>query len=272
MARPLTRPVSRRTAQPEIEIERVPWSTLGPEFVRAWGYPRGERMPEHLEILGQTGTGKSFFERTILTQRAAARGAHIVVVATKPADATLAGTGWPVIESWPPPYGQNQVIYWAKAKGLDAQGMARQRAKVLDLLNRLWQPRSNIIVAFDEVAYLDLELRLRPQLTRYYREARALGITVVSSTQRPQGVPRYMHSEASWSVFFAPKDEEDAERMAQVAGSKRIYAPILLSLNRENYEFLIVHNLTGERVISWIDGKPSAGPPKTGGSESHTAR
>lgn len=269
MTNPLIRNGSRRTDPPE--IERVPWSILGPEFIRAWGYPRGERMPEQLEILGQNGSGKSYFERTVLQQRAAARGSHIVIVATKPADKTLAGMGWPIIDSWPPPYGQNQVIYWAKGKGIDNQAQAQQRAKVLDLLNKLWVPNSNIIIAFDEVAYLNDELRLRPQLTRYYREARALGITIVSSTQRPQGVPRYMHSEAGWSVFFAPKDEEDAERMAQVAGAKRIYTPILLTLNRPNYEFLIVHNLTGEKFISWIDGKPSVGAPKIGGTESHNA-
>jgi hypothetical protein len=168
------------------------------------------------------------------------------------------------------------VIYWAKAKGLDTAGMAQQRQKVLDLLNRLWVPKSNIILALDEVAYLNDELHLRSQLTRYYREGRALGITIVSSTQRPQGVPRYMHSEASWSVFFAPKDEEDAERMAQVAGSKREYTALLLTLNRRNYEFLIVHNLTGERVISWIDKAGGAATAKNGaqkvGSESNTQR
>lgn len=263
----MTRPISRsslRTGRDEVQIQRVPWSVLGPEFIRAWGYPRGERMPEHLEILGQTGSGKSYFERTILMQRAAARGSHIVVVATKPADATLAGTGWPIIDSWPPPYGKNQVIYWAKAKGIDSSAQVEQRKKVLDLLNKLWQPNANIVLALDEVAYLNDELHLRPQLTRYYRESRTLGITIVSSTQRPQGVPRYMHSEAGWSVFFAPKDEEDAERMAQVAGSKRIYTPILLTLNREKYEFLIVHNLTGAQYISWIDRKATAAPSTNG--------
>jgi hypothetical protein len=242
------RPIPRTAPDPE----RVDWRELGPHFLRSWGYPRGKRMPEHLEILGQTGSGKSFFERTILVERARLRGSHIVVVATKPADATLAGTGWPIITKWPPDYGKNQVIFWAKAKGLDRAGLAQQKARIADLLNRLWVPNSNIIVAFDEIAYLDSDLGLRTPLVRYYREGRALGITIVGSTQRPQGVPRYMHSESGWSVFFAPKDEEDAERMAQVAGSKRIYMPILMELNREKFEFFMVRNLTGENYISAI--------------------
>ena len=235
-----------------VNVDRVPWSVLGPDFIRAWGYPRGKRQPEHLEILGQTGSGKSFFEKTVLQQRVAARGSHVVVIATKPADATLTSMGWPVITRWPPDYGKNQVIFWAKG-GLSKDSQEKQREAILDVLGRLWQPDSNRIVVFDEISYLAVDLGLKTELTTYFREARALGITIVSSTQRPQGVPRWMHSEASWTVCFAPKDEEDAERMAQVLGGKKTYMPILQTLNRARYEFLIVHGLTGEFVISWID-------------------
>jgi hypothetical protein len=77
----------------------------------------------------------------------------------------------------------------------------------------------------------------------------------VASTQRPQGVSRYVHSESAWSVFFAPKDASDAERMAEVAGDKKFYLPVLYSLNREKYEFLMVRNLTGEKYISSITRK-----------------
>ena len=239
----------------------------------AWGYPRGVWMPEHLEMLGQTGSGKSFFERTILVERARLRGSHIVIVATKPADKTIAATGWPIVTTWPPATGwtkdkkkYEQVIYWAKADGLGKEGREKQSAKVEHLLESLWKPDSNIVVAFDEIAYIDGELGLRPQVERYFREGRGLGITVVASTQRPQGVTRYMHSESTWSVFFAPKDEEDAERMAQVAGYKLYYKRCLAELDRSQFEFLLVHNMTGEAYISSLPPKPgpidAAGVPK----------
>jgi hypothetical protein len=248
--------------------ERTPWAELGPEFFAAWGYPRGEFQPEHVGIYGQTGRGKSWFERYILTERARLRGSRVVVVATKPADKTLVGTGWPVVTSWPPATGwtrdkrkYQQVIYWAKAKGLGKAGRDSQQAAVADLLEKLWVPDSNIIVAFDEIAYIEKELSYPPyQLAnytaRYFREGRAMGITVVASTQRPTGVSRYMHSETAWSVFFAPKDEEDTERMAQVAGNKLYYRRALAELNAADYEFLMVHNLTGESYISSIPKKP----------------
>ena len=49
--------------------------------------------------------------------------------------------------------------------------------------------------------------------------------------------------------------------MAQVLGGKKTYMPILKTLNREKYEFLIVHGLTGRMYISWID-HPLPEPPK----------
>lgn len=232
---------------------------IGPTFMREWGYPtkggKRKREPEHVEILGQNGSGKSFFVVTILKERARLRNAVIVVVFTKPDDDTIASLGWPVIEKWPPDYGKNQVVFAPKAKGISKEGMQQQKAAIYDLLNKLWVPRSNVIIYFDEVAYVCQDLGLNAQVQKYLREGRALGITVVGTTQRPQGVTRYLHSEAKWTICFAPKDDADAERMAEVLGSKRLYMPILKMLNRQNYEFLIVHNLTGKMFISWIDKK-----------------
>lgn len=259
----------RTTPDGLITVEAVPWSILGPQFIRTWGYARGNAMPEHLEILGQTGSGKSYFETCILLQRQQARHSHIVVVATKPADETLLATGWPVVTKYPPEDPrQIAVIYWPPAVGLSKEGQRQQAAAIMQLLQKLWRPDANIIVVFDEIAYLCQDLNeplfpFRTVLAKYYREGRGLGITIVASTQRPQGVIRQVHSESGWTVCFAPKDEEDAERMAQVLGGKKTYLPILKMLNREKYEFLIVHNLTGKMYISWID-HPLPVPAKNG--------
>jgi hypothetical protein len=255
--------ISRLTFQGERATppwpERVPWEELGPEFFRTWGFPNGEWTPEHLEILGPSGTGKSFFEATILKERARLRGSHIVVVATKPADKTISALGWPVVNRWPPNQWKKdnaQVIYWAKAPSLDAAGVENQRIMVNELLQKLWRPDSNIIIAFDEIAYIEQDLGLRQLITRYYREARALGITIVASTQRPQNVSRYMHSESSWAVVFSPKDEEDAERMAQVIGNRKFYTPVLMDLDRSQREFLMMHVPTRTAYVSHITDTP----------------
>ena len=240
------------------------WELLGPDFMEAWGYPDGKFKPEHLAIYGQTGRGKSFFEAYILKERARLRGSRIVVIATKPADKTLTALGWPVVSSWPPETGWSKkrdhyrtCIFWAKAKGLGPDAQKRQAAQVRDVLEQLWVPDSNTIVVFDEIAYIEQELGLKTVTGRYLREGRALGITVVATTQRPANVSRGMHSETTWSVFFAPKDEEDAERLAQIAGNKLYFKRALAELDATNYEFLLVHNFTGEYVISSLPKKPA---------------
>lgn len=227
--------------------------------MQEWGYPRGEVMPEHVEILGMNGSGKSYFEMYILLDRARRRDSHIVVIATKPADETLTATGWPVIDKWPPEDPREHChIFWPHAPGIGKEAEEHQAQAIYGLLAKLWHPNANIIVVVDEIAYVVVDLNstahpLRIVLMKFYREGRGLGITMVASTQRPQGIIRQVHSESAWTICFAPKDEEDAERMAQILGGKRTYMPILKLLNRKRYEFLIVHNLTGKRYISWID-------------------
>lgn len=249
--------------------ERVPWELVGPDFIRAWGRPRGRVSPEHVAIYGPTGSGKSWFERTILEERVRARGSHVVVIATKPADATLTGMGWPITTVWPPKRNwrdkrgsHDQVIFWAKADGLDTAGREQQRKKIEDLLSQLWRADSNVVVVFDELAYIEQELNLSTTVTTYFREARALGITIVANTQRPSGVTRYMHTESGWSVFFAPKDVQDAERMAETAGDKVYFLRVFKELRRDKYEFCLVHSLTNEVVISSIPKKTSGSVPR----------
>lgn len=231
--------------------QRVPWAELQPEFLRSWGRPRGKAQPEHVSIYGPTGSGKSYLEKTLLMARANARGSHVVVIATKPADETLRGTGWPIVKSWPPGYGKDQVIFWARARGLERGGLAEQRRQVAGLLDQLWTPDANRIVAFDELAYLEQDLQLKQQITRFYREGRALGLTLVATTQRPSGVSRYMHSEASWTFAFGPKDEDDRDRVAQVLGRKG-FRDVLDDLDRSRREFLMIREVTREVYITHI--------------------
>lgn len=233
-----------------MKIDRVSWNELGPEFLNTWGMPKGKFMPEHLAILGPTGSGKSFFMTNILKERAERRGSHVVILATKPADGTLTKMGWPIINKWPPKYDQSQVIYWPKAGKLNAS-LDGQKESVLDMMDELWHENSNIIVAFDEIAYVEDELKLKTQITRYWREARSLGITIVATTQRPRYVSRYMWSESSWTVAFKPKDEEDAEQVATVLGNRRFYKSFLMD-ELEPQEFVIINRDSRQAYISKI--------------------
>ena len=239
------------------DIPRVPWEHLGPEFFRVWGRPNGTVMPEHMSVYGPSGSGKTHFVAYVLTERARLRGTHAVMVATKKADRTLVKAGWPVLKSWPPPNDKHQVIWWARG-GLSEDDQDAQRERVSRLMHELWVPDSNRIVAWDELPYVCADLGLRRPVTTYYREGRALGITNVAALQRPSDVPRYVHSEVSWTVSFRTKDQDDRDRVAETFGNRALYRDVIESLDREAHEFVMKRELTGEAFISSV---PKVFPP-----------
>jgi len=257
----MTSPTGIRPTPGDLGVERVRWveDGFGDAFIQAWGRPNGRYDPEHLTVYGKSGGGKSYFIGYVVKERARLRGSHVVYVATKRTDRTIAGMGWPIVNSWPPGYGENQVIYWARAKGISAQHRAPQRLKVKRLMDALWVPESNIIVVWDELAYIEMMLQLKPEIETYYREGRALGITNVAGMQRPSGVTRLSHSESGWSVAFPPKDADDRDRVAEVFGDRKRFAAVMDTLDRTRHEFLIRHDLTGEAYISSLPS-PRARP------------
>jgi hypothetical protein len=230
--------------------DTVPWAELGPAFYEEWGWPEGKWQPEHLAVLGPTGSGKSRFMTTVMTERSQKSGAHAVLLVTKKADDTtkaLSGKGWKIRHTWPPDYGETRVVYWPPGQDM-TKGSAVQRKAVFDFLAENWKEKANILLGFDEISYVENELRLRPVVEQYWRESRGLGITMVAATQRPRHVSRYMHSEPGWSIAFRPDDEDDAKRVAEILGSRKLYTPILMELDR--YNFLMVRRRTRDAYIS----------------------
>lgn len=226
--------------------EYVDWDDLGPEFFRCWGRPKpGKVDSEHLTVYGPSGSGKTFFLTYVMTERANLRGSHAVAIATKRADETLTSAGWPVIDRWPPDYGQNQVIYWTKG-GLADEQKAEQKQRVARVANALWVPGSNTMVAWDELPYVCQDLGLNGMVGTYYREGRSAGITNIAALQRPSGVNRNVHSNTHWTVSFQPADEDDAKRVAEVFGHRRYFTEVLSALDREHHEFLIKRRVTGQ--------------------------
>ena len=224
-----------------------------PDFLAAWGRVDGRIEPEHVMVTGPTRSGKSRFVRTILQARAQLRGSHVCMIATKPEDKTLRDYGWPIIRKWPPPYGTDQFIFWVQTHRDPDVNKKIQRAEIRHVLHELWTPGANMIVGFDELAYLDdsQELNLKTMTQRYWREASALGITVVAGTQRPRFVSLYGFTESQWMAAFRPHDEMDGKRVAEVMGSKKVYYDQLMTLR--HHEFILRHIRTRQEVITKIE-------------------
>jgi|SRR5215475_6305876 len=256
------------TTQPtntvDVEVKnppRVPWSELAAEFAEAWGRADpADPQPEHVEVIGINGSGKTLWMAKAVQERMIVRHTPTVILQSKPADDTIMRLGWPVItdgnvqkvmrERW--------SIYWPQT---NATGRARklyQADQFEKLLNFLWRPKSNIIVVYDDFGYIQ-ELTtsqgepLAPIVQMYLREGRSSGITNVLIKQRPQGARREMHSETNWTVAFAPKDDDDKERFAQLFGARKAYMPVFDSMDSNKHEFLIKHFKTQAEFISWVD-------------------
>lgn len=244
-----------------IAIPRVPWSQLAQEFAETWGRadPRNPQ-PEHVEVIGQNGSGKTLWTCKAVQERMIVRHTPCVLLQSKPADDTIMRLGWPVItngdvrrvrkERW--------CIYWPQTNATGRARKAYQADKFRDLLDSLWRPNSNIIVVFDDVGYIQGLVTtdnepLNPIIEMYLREGRSSGITDVLVKQRPQGARREMHSETPWTVAFAPKDEDDLDRWAQLMGNRKMWRPIFASLDNSKHEFVIRNSNTGMAVISWVD-------------------
>lgn len=243
----------------EPAIERVPWSVIGPDFIASWGQPRGKMMPEHLEILGPTGSGKSYLLVDILKERARRRKSSIIYIVTKQADDTVEQLDWPVVDTWREVTQHDQCVYWPTTSKLGSERKAFQTEKVEELINRLWRKNANTIIVFDEFVYVEeLSPELKELLAMLLREGRSHGLTVVGGKQRVQGVQRNFHSETDWKIAFRMNDRQDNERLAELFGTKRYYVDVIEDLDREKHEFLIQHKLTDTQYISWVDRPLSA--------------
>ena len=240
--------------------EAVPWSALADEFLDEWA-PRARKGEpyegQHLEITGQSGSGKSFVLTVILHMRALLRDSATIYINTKQSDPTVArlfALGWPRAKTWDEVRRYRQCVFWPDPHGTgEAQEQAHEEA-IYSLLTGLWVKESNTIVTFDEIAYAEsLSRRLKKFIRQMWREARALGISIIASKQRPIGVVRDQHSESRWKIVFPPADEGDMERFSQLLGRPRDWEPVLRSLDQELHQFVIRNNVTRDSFISWVD-------------------
>lgn len=235
--------------------ERVPWSELGPEFAAEWGVaPDGKFQPEHVEICGQTGSGKTYLLAALLQERALERGSSEILIATKQADETFSRLGWPEVATYADLKRYRWAIFWPKTKEIGEQAEKFHEERIYDLLARLYRPDANVVIAFDEIGYVEsLSNRLKKLIRQYWREARSHGITIVAMKQRPIGVARDMHSESRWKFVFPPEDRGDLDRFAELLGTPRDWAPVLDSLDQDKHEFIVSNKRRRISYISWID-------------------
>jgi hypothetical protein len=244
-----------------VRLEKVPWSHLAQDFAETWGRADPQDpQPESTEVLGINGSGKSLWVCKAVQERMIVRRTPCYFFQSKPADATVMKLGWPVINNGDvrSALKERWCVYWPQTNATGRARRVYQADKFRDMLNAIWRPNANCIVVLDDIGYIqsltcsDGE-PLNPIIEMYLREGRSEGITNVLVKQRPQGAKREMHSETYWTIAFAPKDDDDKERFAQLFGPKKLWMPVFDQMNSDKHEFLIKHYRTGIAYISWID-------------------
>jgi hypothetical protein len=191
-----------------------------------------------------------------LQQRAVKWNSGEIVVVTKQADDSIPLLGWPIARNPREVRQYRQVVYWPNTTALGEQREDYHEKMIYDLLAGLWQPDANVVLAFDEIGYIeDLSPRLKKMIRMYWREGRSHGVSLVAMKQRPVGVQRDQHSESRWKVVFPPAHQADMEPFAELLGRRGDWQPVLESLDQRNHEFVIRNSVTNDAYISWVDTK-----------------
>lgn len=240
--------------------EEVPFSELADWMIDSWSPRPARGKPfegEHAEVTGQSGSGKSYALSAILHMRALRRDTATIYICTKQDDATvqrLIALGWPIARTFDEVRRHRQCVFWPQTSELGEGAEKFFEQQIYDLLTRLWRAGANVIIVFDEIGFVEgLSRRLKKLIRQYWREARALGISVVASKQRPVGVSRDQHSESRWKLVFPPADQGDMKRFAELLGQPADWAPVLASLDQELHQFIIRNNVLNMAFITWID-------------------
>ncbi len=233
----------------------VPWSMLGPDFIETWGHDDdGKLKAEHLEVVGQSGSGKSFAIASILQQRAARWDSAEIAVVTKQADDSIPLLGWPVAADVKEVRKYRQAVFWPQTGALGEDREKYMEPRIYDLLAALWVKDANTVIYFDEIGFIeDLSRRLKKMTRMYWREGRSHGISVIAAKQRPIGINRDAHSESRWKIVFPPADEGDMKRFAELLGRPADWEPVLRGLDQTQHQFVIRNSFTKDAFISWVD-------------------
>lgn len=218
-------------------VPDLPWD----DAIRALRWRQGE----HLTLLGHTGGGKTSLARLLLPLRS-----YTVTVATKPRDESLEALigvdGWHKSKRWPvDPRRHPRVVYWPDVGGLGSAGVERQREAVLDVLDSVWKD-GGWTLFLDEVRYIDDQLGLRSELEQLLLQGRALGVTVVGSTQRPAHIPLEFYSEAHHLFLWRSNDRRNADRLGEIGGDVDAATIRQVVAGLVKHQVLYVNTRTGD--------------------------
>lgn len=242
---------------PVPQIEGKSWDQFLEDF-------RGEWKPgQHVAIIAPTGQGKTTVLVTLLTECRK----FVLGLDPKGGDETFSKTGFPRLNSWPPP----SKAYDKMARGepvkylvgpkinrlADRPLLAAVQAKALvgAFDDRGWT------VAIDELQIAADKMGQSDDIDNLLISARTRGVSVVSLFQRPADVPRAAYQMASWIFLGLTLDVDTINRLAEIVGRPKYeIRGAVNGLARVDYSWLIVPNNPRRPMVLTLPREPDKSP------------
>jgi ABC-type dipeptide/oligopeptide/nickel transport system ATPase component len=152
--------------------------------------PAKWKQGEHVIIVGDTGSGKTYLESKLLSLRD-----YTIVIKTKPDDIKF--DGFKTVKAY-----KDLMDLKTKRFVLDAgTDMSLQRYHIAHTISLAWKQKGWTI-AVDETYYWTSVLRLEKQLNMLLTQGRSMNLTIVAGMQRPAWISRFALSQATHAFIF----------------------------------------------------------------------
>lgn len=178
------------------------------------------RVGEHVAVVGDTGSGKTY-----LVSRLANLRQYVVVLRTKPDDIKFAGMKTVSKASAIDDMYDTRLLLAPKHK--------EQMREAYELLERVWK-QGGWTVIIDELWYLEKILRLTPHAERLLTQGRSKKISVVVGMQRPAQISRFAISQCTHLFTFGIEGRD--LMTVREATTPRIVEPVM-SLEKHRFVY-----------------------------------
>lgn len=204
---------------------------------------------QHVDIMGRTGRGKTMLARDLLAIRE-----YVVALAVKRADDTLdtfpqAGYKRMTNKKWPPQYGDNKVLYWARPKNLS--DIANQRKLIQAILDDVYE-QGGWTTFYDDVAYIARALGFAKTIGILFNQARSSHSSQVAAMTQPssitQAIPSEVWRQSRFHLIFYYRVGRDLDVISDIVGYKLSQIKKWMALLRP-YDFLCFDDLNDQAIL-----------------------